>query len=203
MATWRHSSTRHSNNQNSISARDLQSNSTIQRRLQNDIESRFPDFFYEIKRGEIGANDGSRTTITNEEAARILLAFDVRQPWSCHQSYKLFDELHIAIFARPEVDADRVVGLYQAYFAVLDVLPRVKPEVLGKYRLVQYFLLSLLRMALESDAVGQRFCEGPYGIPGRHSMGGTASTLLFACSGGFGHRSQRRGRGKGDRWRAL
>ena len=153
--------TRHSNNQNSISARDLQSNSTIQRRLQNDIESRFPDFFYEIKRGEIGANDGLRTTITNEEAARILLAFDVRQPWSCHQSYKLFDELHKAIFARPEVHAGRIVGLYQAYLAVLHVLPQVEPEVLGNYRLVRYFLLSLLRMALDSDAVGQRFCEDP------------------------------------------
>lgn len=155
--------TRHSNNQNSISARDLQSNSTIQRRLQNDIEARFPDFFYEIKRGETGTNNGSRT-IANEEAARILLAFDVGQPWSCHQSYKLFDELHIAIFARPDVDADRVVALYQAYLAVLEVLPQVEPEVLRNYRLVQYFLLALLRMALDSDSVGRRFCEDPAGF---------------------------------------
>ena len=152
--------TRHSNNQNSISARDLQSNSTIQRRLQNDIEIRFPDYFYEIKRGEISTNADAKT-ISNEEAARILLAFDVRQPWSCHQSYKLFDELHLDIFARPEVDAVRIVALYQAYLAVLHALSEVQPQVLGKYRLVQYFLLSLLRMALDSDPIGRNFCQDP------------------------------------------
>ena len=153
--------TRHSNNQNSIGARDLQSNSAIQRRLQTDIHLKFPNFFYEIKRGEREPKDKACTVITNEVAARLLLAFDIGQPWSCHQSYKLFDELHNAIFARPEVDADRVVALYHAYLAVLDVLPRVEPEVLGKYRLVQFFLLSVLRTALESDEVGVSFCQDP------------------------------------------
>ena len=153
--------TRHSNNQNSISARDLQSNSAIQQRLQTDIHLKFPNFFYEIKRGEREPKGKACTVITNEDAARLLLAFDIGQPWSCHQSYKLFDELHNAIFARPEVNADRVVALYHAYLAVLDVLPRVEPEVLGKYRLVQFFLLSVLRTAMESDEVGVSFCQDP------------------------------------------
>ena len=82
-------------------------------------------------------------------------------PINLTKPYKLFDELHNAIFARPEVDADRVVALYHAYLAVLDVLPRVEPEVLGKYRLVQFFLLSVLRTALESDEVGVSFCQDP------------------------------------------
>ena len=153
--------TRHSNNQNSISARDLQSNSTLQRRLQNDIDSNYPGYFYEIKRGEVRPSDSPRTQITNEEAGRILLAFDLREPWTCHQTYKLFDELHNPIFARREVTGTRIVAQYQAYLSVQDVLPQVKLEVLAKYRLLRFFLLFLLRIALESDELGKSFCQDP------------------------------------------
>ncbi|WP_419162367.1 AIPR family protein [Candidatus Palauibacter sp.] len=150
--------TRHSNNQNSISARDLQSNNLIQRRLQNEMREKYPDIFYEIKRGE--RQTGS-DVLTNEDAARILLAFDVKQPWSCHQSYKLFDELYGDIFARPEVTADRLVSLQQAHRAVLDVLPNITLEVMAKYRLLQFILLYLLRIALETDETGRAFCQRP------------------------------------------
>ena len=150
--------TRHSNNQNSISARDLQSNSSIQRRLQNEISAKYPGVFYEIKRGE---ESTAEVVLPNETAARILLAFDVKQPWSCHQSYKLFDELYGAIFGRPEVTAERIVSLHQAHLAVIEVLPKVALEVMAKYRLLQFTLLYLLRMALETDEVGQDFCRDP------------------------------------------
>ncbi len=150
--------TRHSNNQNSISARDLQSNSSIQRRLQNEIKNKYSRIFYEIKRGETPT---APVILSNDTAARILLAFDVKQPWSCHQSYKLFDELHIAIFARPEVTADRIVALHQAHLAVIDILPKVNLEVMAKYRLLQFTLVYLLRMALETDEVGREFCRDP------------------------------------------
>ena len=150
--------TRHSNNQNSISVRDLQSNSTIQRRLQREMESDFPEVFYEIKRGE---NAGGATVVTNETAARVLLAFDVKQPWSCHQSYKLFGELHTAIFARPEVTATRIIALHEAYSAVQEILPRIEYEIMARYRLLQFFLLYVLRSVLETEERGQEFCRYP------------------------------------------
>lgn len=150
--------TRHSNNQNSISARDLQSNSLLQRRLQSEISKNYPDVFYEIKRGE---RNTASVVLNNEDAARILLAFDVKQPWSCHQSYKLFDERYGDIFGRPEVTAHRLVCLQQAHRAVLDILPKIKMEVMAKYRLLQFTLLYLLRMALESDITGEEFCRRP------------------------------------------
>ena len=101
--------TRHSNNQNSISARDLQSNSTIQRRLQQEFRQEFDNYFgYGIKRGEV---INAQHEITNEEAAKQLLAFDLQQTWSCHQSYKLFDELHGEVFGRKEVTAWRIATL--------------------------------------------------------------------------------------------
>lgn len=150
--------TRHSNNQNSISARDLQSNSTIQRRLQTEFRNRYSGLFdYEIKRGE---TPQSGQVITNEEAARLLLAFDLQQPWSCHQSYRLFDELHSDIFGRPEVTASRIAALYVVQDAVRQSLPLLKNQLAANYRLTEYFLLYLLRQALDVDGEGKRFIEG-------------------------------------------
>lgn len=151
--------TRHSNNQNSISARDMQSNSTIQRRLQTEFRLKFNGIFdYEIKRGE--STDGA-VVITNEEAARLLLAFDLQQPWSCHQSYRLFDELHSEIFGRPEVSATRIVAVWSLHEAVIASLPSLNDKIAGSYRLMQFFLLFVLRNALELDEAGKKFLANP------------------------------------------
>jgi hypothetical protein len=151
--------THHSNNQNPINARDLQSNSSIQRRLQNEFQTRFgKNIFYKIKRGEASS---AAEIIENEDAARELLAFDLRQPWSCHQTYKLFDDLHAEIFARPEVNADRVVVVHDAFDVITSSLPNIQDQLLAGYRLTRYFLLYLLREALALDDRGKEFCADP------------------------------------------
>jgi hypothetical protein len=69
--------THHSNNQNPINARDLQSNSTFQRRLQNEFATKYKGkVFYRIKRGE---PDQEPQVIDNDEAGRVLLAFDLKR----------------------------------------------------------------------------------------------------------------------------
>lgn len=154
--------THHSNNQNPINARDLQSNSVLQRRLQNEFERAFPgEVFYRIKRGEQSALP---ETIDNEDAARVLLAFDLQEPWSCHQTYKLFDALHSDLFARPEVTAQRIYALSQLYDVVTETLPDLEHELMAGYRLTRYFLLFLLRRVLESDDIGKQFCQEPEGF---------------------------------------
>jgi hypothetical protein len=151
--------TRHSNNQNAIGARDLQSNSTVQRRLQAEFAKAYAgSVAYEIKRGESSV---APLVVSNDEAARILLAFDREQPWACHQSYRLFDELHGDIFARPEVDAHRIRALYEALLCVRDILPSLQNQLLANYRLVQFLLLFLLRRALETDELGKAFVRRP------------------------------------------
>ena len=44
--------TNFSNNQNGVKARDFKSNNPIQIRLKHEIEKNFPEYFFEIKRGE-------------------------------------------------------------------------------------------------------------------------------------------------------
>lgn len=151
--------TNHSNNQNPINSRDLQSNSVLQRRLQNEFDKIFGNqVFYRIKRGELST---AHEVIDNEEAARVLLAFDLQEPWTCHQTYKLFDELHSDIFARPEVNAQRIYVLNQLYNLVTETLPKLEHELMSRYRLTRYFLLFLLRRLLDQDDKGKEFCRQP------------------------------------------
>ena len=151
--------THHSNNQNPINARDLQSNSVVQRRLQNEINRDYPGtVFYRIKRGE---PEQASEVIENDEAGRLLLAFDLRQPWVCHQSYKILDELHAAIFARPEVNSHRIVAMIDLLGSIATASSAIENRFIGAYRLTRYFLMYLLREALETDDEGRRFCKDP------------------------------------------
>ena len=151
--------TNRSNNQNPINARDLQSNSVVQRRLQTEVNRDYTGtFFYRIKRGE--PEQGSEV-IENDEAGRLLLAFDHRQPWVCHQSYKILDELHAEIFARPEVNSHRVVAMVDLSAAIISASVAIENRLIANYRLTRYFLMYLLRQALETDHEGRRFCMDP------------------------------------------
>ena len=150
--------TDHTNNQNGTTARDLQSNNPIQTRLQQEINS--GNLRYRIKRGEHPEWDADKV-IENELAARILLAFDVKQPWSCHQTYKLFDELHADIFGRPEVDGLRIVSVYRLYRLVLSKLELLENQLFARYTITRFLVLYLLREALEKDAIGREFCLRP------------------------------------------
>jgi AIPR protein len=151
--------TRNSNNQNAIGARDLQSNSVIQKRLKEEFARSFgKQFSYEIKRGE--QTYGERV-ITNEDAAKVLLAFDVEQPWACHQSYRLFDDLHSNIFGRPVVTAERIVGLIAVRDAVEASLKNLDNQIAAYYSLTSYFVMYLVKQALQLDPLGKEFCQDP------------------------------------------
>jgi hypothetical protein len=153
--------TDHTNNQNGTTGRDLQSNSVIQTRLQTEVEKKYKGkFHYRIKRGEHPGWE-QETVIENDLAARILLAFDLREPWSCHQTYKLFDELHSRIFGRPEVDGNRVVTVYNVYECAIEKLSLIENQLFARYGLTRFLLLYLLREALETDETGRKFCADP------------------------------------------
>jgi hypothetical protein len=153
--------TDHANNQNGTTGRDLKSNNPIQTRLQSEIHSKYKDeVYYRIKRGE-SPDWPPEKVIENDLAARILLAFDLKQPWTCHQTYKLFQELHGSIFGRPQVTADRIVALNDILLSVVERLKRFENEMFAEYGLTKYLLLYLVSEALETDPLGKAFCVDP------------------------------------------
>lgn len=136
-----------SNNQNSIKARDLRSNHALMLRLKAEFEKDFPDYHFEIKRGE--PLPAGKILITNEMAARLLLGFDLDEPYSTHQIYKLFEDKFSEIFGRPEVSAARIVFLHDLFINVSERMSEIEhPQVAG-YALTKFFVLNVMRKIME------------------------------------------------------
>jgi hypothetical protein len=150
--------TYNSNNQNGIKARDFRSNTQTQVRLQQEINQSYPDYFYEIKRGD---DSGQRIVIENTLAGQILLAFDLKRPWAVQRYSKIFDDLHQEIFARPEVSGGRIVILFDLYKEIERDLPKIEPSLFGGYQITKFFLLYLLSEVLSDDEVGKAFYKKP------------------------------------------
>jgi hypothetical protein len=133
--------TYNSNNQNGIQARDFRSNTQTQVRLQQEIEHSYPEYFYEIKRGD---EAGQRTVIENTLAGQILLAFDLKRPSSVQRYSKIFDDMHQEIFARPEVTGGRIIALFELYKEIERNLSQIRPELLLVIKSLNFFSYTLL-----------------------------------------------------------
>ena len=151
--------TENSNNQNAIKPRDLRSNHAIMVRLQMEMSALPGAHFFEIKRGE-KAPTGS-VVITNDEIGRALLSFDLREPWSAHQIYRVFDEKYSDIFGRPEVTAERIVFVHDLLHVVDDALPDVKNRPMASYTLTRYFLIYMLSRILRDNEMSRPHVVDP------------------------------------------
>lgn len=137
-----------SNNQNAIKPRDQRSTNILQTRLEAEFSQiSFEGYRYIIKRGQ----DETGNVIINEEAGRLLMAYDLGEPWSCHQIYKVFDEKYADLFGRPVVDAWRIILLSKMMAKIEESLPTIGFAPIQRYRLTRYFMLYAISRLLEED----------------------------------------------------
>jgi hypothetical protein len=149
-----------SNNQNAIKPRDLRSNHHIQVRLREEFEKiGYDGYVFEVKRGQSIA-EGKRV-ISNEEAGRLLLAFDLEEPWSCHQIYKVFDDKYGEIFGRPSVNAYRVILLSKLMDIIVGESENIKLKPFGHYGLTRFFLLATMKRIMKADDEGRKISDSP------------------------------------------
>lgn len=149
--------TTNSNNQNAIKARDLKSNHHIQQRLKAEVRAVTKDAVaYEIKQGEV--NKG-KEVLPNELGGLILLAMDLAQPWSCHQKYKVMDDLHSDIFGRPDVTGARLLGYWKCFNAVESGLEAINDQPFAYYTLTKYFLAYAVVSLIRTDPVGEAMLQ--------------------------------------------
>ncbi|HEY1862495.1 MAG TPA: AIPR family protein [Roseiarcus sp.] len=153
--------TEYSNNQNAIKPRDLRSNHKLMTRLQSEMEKLSAQYFFEIKRGEKSPKD--RIVIDNESTGRALLAIDLKEPWSCHQVYKIFDEKYAEIFGRQEVNAARIIHVTKIMSAIEDRLESITLKPLAYYALTKYFLV--LSTILRGDKKADEIMRNPFKMP--------------------------------------
>jgi hypothetical protein len=91
----------------------------------------------------------------------LLLAFDLRQPYSCHQIYKVFDDFYAEIFGRPQVTAPRIILLSEIMKVVEGELDSLNSRPFAHYTLTRFFILYVLREILRGDEVGAKFASDP------------------------------------------
>lgn len=106
---------------------------------------------YEIKQGEV--NKGKKV-LTNESAGLILLSMDLAQPWSCHQKYKVMDELHSDIFGRPDVTGAKILGFWKCFNAVESALDAIDDKHFAYYNLTRYFLAYAVASLIRTKPIG-------------------------------------------------
>jgi hypothetical protein len=151
--------TLNSNNQNAIKPRDLRSNHDIMLRLKEEFNASAEPYHFEIKRGEDLPAD--KTILPNDIAGRMLLAFDLYQPYSCHQLYRIFDEEYADIFGRKEVDCYRIIFLWKITEIIESVLPKFDNRPFGNYGLTKYFLLYVVGKILDSAVKDRAIVANP------------------------------------------
>jgi len=154
--------TTNSNNQNAIKARDLKSNHNIQQRLKAEVSTISNDTVaYEIKQGE---DNKGKSVLSNEHAGLILLAMDLAQPWSCHQKYKVMDDLHSNIFGRPDVSGSRILGYWDCFKSVEKALDAIEDKHFAYYNLTKYFLAYAVVSLIRTDSAGVAMLMNMKGI---------------------------------------
>jgi hypothetical protein len=151
--------THNSNNQNAIKPRDLRSNSLLQVRLSKEFDSfGGKQYGFEIKRGQ---TPKTAEVISNEWAGRLLLAYDLQEPWVCHQPYKIFDELYEKIFGRPSVTAKRIVMIFEIMKVIEHKLSSIENKLFAHYSLTRFFILYIVSQILQQDTIGKALYQDP------------------------------------------
>lgn len=152
--------TEYSNSQNGVKPRDFKSYNQIQIRLQNEVKEKFgAEYFYEIKRGEIAQN--GLKVISNETMGVFLMSFDIGEPWNTHRVYQVFEDAYNKLFARPEVNASRIVLIQILNEALIEKIETIDNKLIARYALTKYALMYITRAILENDNVGKKLIQVP------------------------------------------
>lgn len=128
-------------------------------RLQTEMNKESGGFFFEIKRGEKAP--AGKSVIPNDEIGRALLSFDIQEPWSAHQIYKVFDDKYAEIFGGPGITARRVIFIHKLLKVVNANLYRIANRPMASYTLSRFFLLYVLSRILRGNPTSQAYIADP------------------------------------------
>ena len=151
--------TYYANNQNSISLRDLRSNDSVQRTLQNEFSELFNNsVLYKRKRGE--SEEGFDEIIDKDFAAQIIEAVLCGEPHNTHLKQKLFGEDYTKIFSR-KLNAEKVYLAFLLHKTIHDNAVLLDHEKIRSYGLALFFFSHILAEIMRQDEVGQTILENP------------------------------------------
>src|SRR5665647_641972 len=144
------------NNQNPVDIRDQRSSDRIQRDLQQQVSAAFPgELAYGIREGETFA---APEVLDNREAAQLLMAVYLGEPWNAVRKVRLFDQDYHRIFSR-DVDAQRLYFIHQLNKVVSSMRPRLRSDLAASFASVRFSLAYLLAKVLKSNTMGEALLD--------------------------------------------
>jgi AIPR protein len=147
------------NNQNPVDIRDQRSTDAIQRDLQAQVDERYGGALgYSIRAGE--AFTKTVSVLDNREAAQLLMAIYLGEPWNAVRKVRLFDEDYRRIFNR-EVDAHRLYLLWLISGVLAAVRDKLRPELQASFASVRLTLAYVLGQLLRESERGQTLLANP------------------------------------------
>lgn len=143
--------TYYSNNQNSISMRDLRSNDTIQRRLITQFETLDEEHETKIdyvpKRGKPVPT--GYIELTSDYVAQLITACYLNKPYDTHLKASMFDAKYNTIFSK-NITASKVYLYYKMHEILKSELSKIKNQKIATYGLAQFAILNIIFLILEA-----------------------------------------------------
>jgi len=143
--------TYYSNNQNSISMRDLRSNDTIQTRLNSQFEELDNNFGIKVvyipKRGK--PVQDQYFELNSDYAAQLITACYLKKPYDTHLKASMFDSKYNNIFNK-NISASKLYLYFKIHAIVKNNIEKINLERIGTYGLAQFSIITILVKILES-----------------------------------------------------
>ncbi len=160
------------NNQNSISLRDLRSNADAQVQLKAEFDKLFGfAATYSIKRGETIKGE----ELSNEYAGQLLLALYLCKPWSAHQKFRIFGDLVNDIF-QYTINASNIRIAQLMMKEVQSECESIAIDRIKKYALTKFIVLYVVGELLRKAGDGKKLLDDP--LPFLATIG---SANVFEC----------------------
>ncbi len=149
----------YANNQNSISIKDLRSNDSVQKQLQEEFKKLFDNtVLYKRKKGE--EESGYNEIIEKDFGAQIVEAIYRDSPHNTHLKQKLFGEDYTKIFSR-KINAQNIYLGKIIYDIVKENSNMLSNEKLRDYGLAIFFFAYSLSVIMREDDIGKEILQNP------------------------------------------
>lgn len=147
------------NNQNAISLKDLKSNDSVQKSLQEEFRKIFNNtVLYRRKKGE---DDGEYNEIIEKDfAAQLISAVYLQEPHNTHLKQNLFGSNYTRIFSR-KISAEKIYLAKIIYAIVQENSALLQNEKVRDYGLALFFFTHVIADILREDVLGAKLLENP------------------------------------------
>lgn len=147
------------NNQNPVDMRDQRSSDRKQRDLKASVNEDYPTTFaFAIRQGE--QHPDGVPVFDNRQAAQLLMAVYLKQPWLAVRKVRLFDQDYRRIFDR-HVDSHRLHFLWRLDSVVVANKAKLTPDLQAGFASIRLALAHLTAELLRESPEGSDLLAAP------------------------------------------